>query len=312
MGTPGRHITRYSYHGHPYQVWEKPVPRIKDALLDCVVYLYDSVQAANDGEPFGGSGFIVSVKFEDNPSRLCHYVVTNDHVIRGDHKVKGATVARINKHRGSPDSVDLGPSSLWAYADDDDLAVCHIELDGLAYRFSHLVLGEFFVDEGTVSQYEIGPGDPTYTVGRFINFEGKQRNTPSVRFGDIAMMPEEPIVIGDNGREQVGFLVEARSLPGYSGSPVFVELSPNRPNGNTILNGQFWLLGIDCAHTNDFAQVLDAGNETKLSVRISTGYMVVVPAWKLTELLMSQTLVDERRTLWQKIKAGLSGAATLD
>jgi len=62
-------------------------------------------------------------------------------------------------------------------------------------------------------------------VGRFIGHDGHQRNTPAVRFGNIAMMPDEKIKAAD-GTEQEGFLVELRSVPGCSGSAVYIY-SPN-------------------------------------------------------------------------------------
>jgi hypothetical protein len=58
---PGNWVTRYSMRGIPYQVLEPVVPRIPDNILDCVVYLYPSEAAAQDGERFGGSGFLIGV-----------------------------------------------------------------------------------------------------------------------------------------------------------------------------------------------------------------------------------------------------------
>jgi hypothetical protein len=40
------------------QEWSHPVPRIEDRLLKAIVYLYESEEAADSGEP-GGSGFLV-------------------------------------------------------------------------------------------------------------------------------------------------------------------------------------------------------------------------------------------------------------
>src|SRR3954451_5645650 len=53
MCAAGRWVTRYSGRGFPYQVWEAPVPRIPDHLLECVCYLYPSEAAAIDGEKMG-------------------------------------------------------------------------------------------------------------------------------------------------------------------------------------------------------------------------------------------------------------------
>jgi hypothetical protein len=54
-GHTGGYEHRYSPSGQPFHVWAKPVPRIADWLLDCVVYLYPSVQDADAGEAAGGT-----------------------------------------------------------------------------------------------------------------------------------------------------------------------------------------------------------------------------------------------------------------
>lgn len=77
-----------------------------------------------------------------------------------------------------------------------------------------------------IDAFRVGPGDDVFVVGRFINSQGKLRNIPSVRFGNIAQMPLKPI---EQGRvfgefQQESFLVEARSISGFSGSPVFLIL----------------------------------------------------------------------------------------
>jgi hypothetical protein len=142
------------------------------------------------------------------------------------------------------------------------------------------------------------------------------------RFGEIAMMPFEPIVIesGDSRREQIAFLVEARSLPGYSGSPVFVQVGGKRPGGFTLMSTQGpYLLGIDCAHTKEWEPVFEKQSHgppkktEAYTIKASTGYMVVVPAWKLLELLELPELVAQRKTDWERIKSARSdGQADAD
>src|ERR1700739_4913676 len=84
-------VTRRSSSGHLYHVVEPPVPRIRDAYLDCVIYLYGSEVDAEDGTKAGGSGFLVGV-----PSRGLRqnfwflYAVSNKHV------VENATTLRLN------------------------------------------------------------------------------------------------------------------------------------------------------------------------------------------------------------------------
>src|ERR1700730_13896073 len=104
MHQPTKSVTRLSRRGVPHQVLERQVPRIPDNLLDCVVYLYPSEAAAEDGERTGGSGFLVGVHipFEQPPKGFLICVVTNKHVIDG-----GSMVVRINTHVGLHDIIAL-------------------------------------------------------------------------------------------------------------------------------------------------------------------------------------------------------------
>lgn len=81
-----------------------------------------------------------------------------------------------------------------------------------------------FLTPQQIIDEDVGIGDDTIMVGRFINHEGKQKNMPTVRFGSIAMMPSEK-VISPAGIAQETFLVEIRSLPGYTGSAVVLMLA---------------------------------------------------------------------------------------
>ena len=99
----------------------------------------------------------------------------------------------------------------------DDLAVCLISFDWQSMRFN-FVPRSLLLDKETCTRFNFGSGDETFVIGRFINHEGKQQNLPTARFGCIAQMPIEPV----DGQES--FLVETRSIGGYSGSPVFVYI----------------------------------------------------------------------------------------
>ena len=149
-------------------------------------------------------------------------------------------------------------------------------------------------------------------VGRFISHEGKQRNIPTIRFGNIAMMPLEPIK-HPRGHLQESFLVETRSLSGYSGSPVFVHILPfsKRPavEGWSTEKGP-WLLGVDWGHISSYEKVLkknkdEYGNDVPLKegwrVRTNSGMTGVVPVWKLIELLDLDPLRKSREHIDAKL-----------
>jgi hypothetical protein len=142
-----------------------------------------------------------------------------------------------------------------------------------------------------------------FVVGRFKNAQGKLRNIPSVRFGNIAQMPHEPIeqrrVFGKF--QQESFLVEARSISGFSGSPVFLILharDSRQELGFRLHTDVFRLLGIQWGYIQDCEPIRDTTGrpvDTGLHVLLNTGMMGVVPAWKLEDLLRSDFVVEHKR-----------------
>ena len=173
------------------------------------------------------------------------------------------------------------------------------------------------IDKGFIDS-DIHIGADVFMVGRFINYEGKQQNTPAVRFGNIAMISDEPIELND-GHEQECILVEMRSHGGYSGSPVFIAL-PERPYVPESSSNMFpapipyshiRLLGIDCGHIRDTATVMipnpdpnkdDEEHPQGWYVTTNTNMSAVVPTWRLSKLLenhkdlkMQRKIEDEQR-----------------
>ena len=142
-------------------------------------------------------------------------------------------------------------------------------------------------------------------AGRFINHQGIQKNTPSLRFGNISMMFPEPIP-HPRGFLQESFLVEMRSLSGYSGSPVIVYLPEMASFGDIVADTSFhmavldsaWLLGIVWGHTQWFENILEKDRETRISeewtVATNSGISQVVPVWKIRDCLELKQLADER------------------
>ena len=84
-----------------------------------------------------------------------------------------------------------------------------------------------------LANWNIGIGDEVHAVGLFSEAPGHQTNMPIVRVGNIPMMPTEQIQT-DMGYADV-YLVEARSLGGMSGSPVFVKRHSARSFGHKMV-----------------------------------------------------------------------------
>src|SRR6266568_6442901 len=208
-------VRAWTDSGLEYWYWVPEMPRIPEAFLDSVAYLYPTKEFAEAGRRAGGSGFVVGVPepdekghvFQPGPdframgqagwARHFLYVVTAAHVVFGE---SDSPVVRLNQvtpwlgygredeappPTGPTEVLDL-PTEAWVRHPSDDVAICPIGPSSLYPNFA-------FIPESYLLREErldrIGPGDETFFVGRFITHEGTQKNTPTARFGNISMMP---------------------------------------------------------------------------------------------------------------------------
>ena len=239
--------------GQPFYVWKRPVPRIADLILDCVVYIYPSVDHAQAGEEWGGTGFLVGWQSEAHKELAYLYCVTNKHVV----VEMASPVVRLNTTDGGYDLIELNPEDWVYHRDGDDLAACPFGFENPTYYKYSMLHPALFITEEVIERHNIGVGDEVYMVGRFVNHQGQQQNTPVVRFGNISMAKPQPIR-NEWGLLQESFLIETRSLGGFSGSPVFVYSTPfsyypalygEREHGT-------WLLGVNWGHMRNYEKVL--------------------------------------------------------
>src|SRR6185312_9408503 len=102
----------------------------------------------------------------------------------------------------------------------DDIAV--LPLGATAGKdYEWVAPNELLTERAMTDPWLLGPGDDCFMVGRYINREQRQFDRPVLRFGNLAML-HEPVRQDERNFDQDSFLVEMRSVKGYSGSPVFV------------------------------------------------------------------------------------------
>jgi hypothetical protein len=299
----GEWVTRYSSRGTAYERWEPLMPRIEDAQLECVVYLYGSKEEAEAGINIGGSGFLVYYPASQGRPGGFIYAVTNRHIIR-----EKCSTVRLNTIDGKTDVFEYHPDQ-WTISKTDDLAVIALpgHISHTAYRFNTVKMTMLLTEEH-VAIYNLGVGDDVALIGRFINIEGKQRNIPTARFGHVAQMPLEPIDSEDDGvpYKQESFLADIKSIGGYSGSPVFWDATVGRPKhveqraklGRERGETPIFLLGVDWAHIRDWDPVCGVDKKplsANYQIEINTGIAAIVPAWKLRDLLENPMLKRERQ-----------------
>lgn len=268
------------------------MPSIPLEVRECAVYLYANEADAESGTQTGGSGFLVIIPvpgYEEEASTF--YAVTNAHVVGN-----GFTCVRLNTLDGGHASVTLQAEDWVLHPDGDDLAIAEIDLP----RDSRIkaILPDSFIDGHDLTMF--GVGQDVYMIGRYVSHEGRQKNLPTARFGNIAQLPYERVRTV-SGLEQQAFLVDMRSRAGYSGAPVFVYRI--RPDLDT--DPESWvsgfeqrLLGIDSGHLPAMRRVLSKDQRTPVDPELWTaqnsGMATVIPAWRLTELLFDDDVVRKR------------------
>jgi hypothetical protein len=152
---------------------------------------------------------------------------------------------------------------------------------------------DHFATPEYIEKHRVGLGDEVFFVGLFTGHAGSAHNEPIARFGNISMMPREPVEIRNADKSPLlvpAYLVEARSWGGQSGSPAFVWLSSTRnpgyinlqaidPSKPLPLDAVPRLLGLVCGHfelKRDVGFMEETGNLE--SIRMNAGVAIVIPA----------------------------------
>lgn len=157
--------------------------------------------------------------------------------------------------------------------------------------------GNIIASEALIKKLNIGPGDEVFIAGLFVPHHGKKKNIPIVRIGNIAAMPEEKVDTRRFGPIDA-YLIEARSIRGLSGSPVFVHMGFIRNlEGQTKLSpqdyGNFLFLGIMHGHSDSkLTEADEVAEDDGTGGQINVGIGIVVPVSKILEVL-NQDAVKE-------------------
>ncbi len=180
-------ITMLSSGGTKYTRWvDYGMPKIPETLIDCVFYLYKTIEEAAKGSNYGGTGFLVAVPSEKYPNIISYiYGVSNWHNVLD----QGCSIIRLNKKDGTSDIFEFEPTGWEWVAGKDDIAVSPIIPINVNLHAIMTIHTKAFATKEIVDEKEIGVGDDVFMVGRFIDHDGGPTNSPAVRFGNISVMP---------------------------------------------------------------------------------------------------------------------------
>lgn len=288
-------IERETSEGLRYALYEPIMPRIPDELLNSVVYLFKDQKCAREGKGDGGTGFLV--RYSEDGFEYW-YVVTNLHVVGN-----GCTTLRINTADGGIATINI-PRKRWVdHPQGDDVSVASLDLEIPSVQAAlPLFWNSVCPTTHRLQELDIGVGDDVFMLGRFVGHSGRQQNQPLARFGNLAMMDSEKVKDG-RGMSVDAYLAEMRSLPGFSGSPVFVWVPPATLRGarkmTSIYGGTTMLLGIDTGHKEMTHRVRDKATEkpshSEQYVRQNSGVAIVAPYYKIQEVIEGDALMKKRK-----------------
>jgi hypothetical protein len=283
--------------------------RIPDEIRDCVVFLGKRVMRVGGVQEdiWGGTGFFVVVPSEMLPNqRVYTYLVTAKHVVDALEKEYGDTVLRVNTKDGGSGTAIISSNDHWYFhpePDRVDVAVTPVDLSGQQIDQRYIPAEMFLTDEAIKSN-SLGVGDEVFMTGLFSHVTGKERSIPIVRMGNVAMMPNDPVPVSYGAGEMEAYLIEARSIGGLSGSPVFV-----RDTFNTYANAAsvpHYLMGLMHGHWKVPAgdiNIAPIGDLAGTNEPINMGIAIVVPAKKIMEVLTMPTLRARRAKMDEALRS---------
>jgi hypothetical protein len=165
---------------------------------------------------------------------------------------------------------------------------------GFPHDCDHLVLPySLAVNDHIMKEHEIGIGDEVFITGLFHHHYGISKNIPILRVGNLACVDEEKI--STKYGSMAAYLIEARSIGGLSGSPVFLNLGVTRTIGGRVTRAVgggpvYFLLGLIHGHYDADQNDVDIHSQDSFSLsppQINMGIAVCVPFHSIDEVIVT-------------------------
>ncbi len=247
-----------------------------------------------------GTAFYVSIPHLD---RRFYQLVTARHVIEDLDEAIQTIHIRVNLKAGATALLET-PRQKWTFHPSArkghyvDVAVLPFTKPN-EVKLLHMILETEELTFEAMQKDNIGIGCETFTIGLFTNHYGEDRNFPVARFGHLSMLSQEPMWTKYGYMD--GHLVEAHSLGGSSGSPVFVtpELWQVSKEGMPRLasSREWYFIGLISGHwtQENPEDAIPNTTEKTPTGAINTGMMIVVPVGKIKEALTHRYELETRQ-----------------
>jgi hypothetical protein len=202
--------------------------RINEEIRRCVVFV--GIEARGNFVPTG-TGFLIGIPDIKNDVTY-HALVTAAHVL--EQMYEDEFSVRLNRKEGDAACVRINRKDAIHHPNrGNDVAIVPIAIAGDVYDFRLLRCERSFFNDQLKALDGVEQGDEVFAVGLYTSHHGLTRNVPVVRVGNVAAVPEEPVLV--LGRAYVdAYLIELRTIAGLSGSPVFLNPPPVKMKDGSI------------------------------------------------------------------------------
>ena len=281
-----------------------PIP---DAVKHIVTFVFLSdangqLLLDKEGNPVPqGTAFFVGVPREAGKSEAIVYLVTAKHVLTDESgKLFSTVFLRLNRKVGDAEfvRVQIDPRFVFTHPDPTvDIAVLPLLPPQNTYEYVVLSTDDF-ASPDKLKKFRVSEGSDVFFTGLLPNYYGGSKNTPIVRFGKVAMFPDQAISWKEKPSDPVTkphlYLLETQSFGGNSGSPVFFYAAPE-PNA-LIIGQQPLALGGVMRGTLERGRIVEFIPTADLPIyRQNIGIAAVTPAYLVLEILDQKELKDSRQ-----------------
>jgi len=301
--------------GKPKFIFADKPPKlmfIPDEIRKSVVYV--GYKKPNVDLSLQGTAFFVGRQIQGLEDSFL-YLITAAHVIRGissKDNFDGKILLRVYLIGGDAKTIETNVSD-WKFHPDEtevDVAILPFLTDLETIADVAWIPFDMFLDEYKKVENDISIGDEVFLTGLFYNHHGRKRNIPIVRVGNISAMPEEKVFT------KIGlidaYLVEARSIGGISGSPVFVKVELDKHSQGHLLigtgkrGGKFFLLGLMHGHYDyDLLTEDSITMDAKAKEVVNMGIAIVVPSEKIMEVINQPVIKELEMQIENKLREDL-------
>ncbi len=281
---------------------------IINILAGAIIFLFSITQ-----QPIG-TGFIIGYPISEDGKNFIPIIVTAKHVIGDNNTILG----RFSTKEGEVtafvkyDIKNLKQNNdYWEHPSDEGVDIS-------AFRTLHFSQADYnplpldlIATKDIFNELEICETDRIIFPSMLINFMGLSKNYPVVRNGTIALIPKEkvPLKYKVGSKEiitkQEVILVDATSIPGASGSPIFLWPGPRIVNGSFKVGGTKPLLigimhGFYPAWPQEIIEL--ETTEAKLMYQENSGVAIIFPSWKLNDIFRQEKFLNRIEELKSEIE----------